>query len=221
MRLVAHRGFAGVAPENTLLAVERAARVADGVEVDVRRCGSGELVVVHDETVDRVTGGTGRVADLDLGTLQSLSVGGSGEPIPTLAAVVAAVPPDVELLVELKEPGLAAETLALCATADVTVLVQSFDEAALAEAREAAPSVPRSLLFAEEPEAGLAAARELDCAAVGVHHERCTASFVRAAHDAGLSVYAWTVTDRESAARLAAAGVDAVISDVPDVLPGS
>ena len=56
MRLIAHRGFAGVNPENTLQAVEAAAGVADAIEVDVRRCESGDLVVIHDETVDRLQG---------------------------------------------------------------------------------------------------------------------------------------------------------------------
>ena len=66
MRLIAHRGFAAVHPENTVRAVRAAARVADAVEVDVRRCATGELVVIHDATVDRVTDGTGPVADHSL-----------------------------------------------------------------------------------------------------------------------------------------------------------
>lgn len=56
MRLIAHRGFAATAPENTIAAVQSAADHADAVEFDVQRCGSGELVVIHDDTIDRVTG---------------------------------------------------------------------------------------------------------------------------------------------------------------------
>jgi len=212
---VAHRGFAAVEPENTVGAVRRAARRADGVEVDVRRCGSGEPVVVHDPTVDRVSDATGAVAELDAATLRSLSVEGSGEGIPTLAAVVDAVPAGVELLLELKEPGLAAEALATCVEAGLAVRVQSFDPDVVAEARAAAPDVPRALLCADEPEAGLDRALALDCTAVGVHHEHCDRASVAAAHDAGLTVYAWTVTDAGRAAELAALGVDAAISDVP------
>jgi glycerophosphoryl diester phosphodiesterase len=218
VKLVAHRGFAAVAPENTVHAVRRAAGRADAVEVDVRRCGSGDPVVVHDETVDRVTDATGRVAEIEAAALADLSVEGSGEGVPTFGAVVDAAAPTLELVVELKERGLAAEVLPACADHPGGVLVQSFDEDALGEAREAAPGVARSLLFAGDPRENLAAATDLDCAAVGAHHDLCTPGFVDAAHERGLDVYGWTVTDRETASALVGSGVDAVVSDVPGVL---
>lgn len=219
VRLVAHRGFAGVAPENTVAAVRDAAPVADAVEVDVRRCATGELVVCHDATVDRTTDGSGAVGDLPLSDLQSLSVEGSGEPVPTLGAVLAAVPPGVEVFVELKERGLVGDVLAAIAAADVDAMVQSFDATVVDRLRAAPPGVARALLFAEAPERNLARARELDCDVVGVHQALATPAFVRVAHDAGLRVHAWTVTEEGSAATLAAAGVDAVVSDDPDVRP--
>jgi glycerophosphoryl diester phosphodiesterase len=221
VKLVAHRGFAAVAPENTVRAVREATPRADAVEVDVRRCGSGELVVVHDETVDRVTDGSGRVADLDRATLAGLAVEGSVEGVPTLAAVVEAVPPSVELVVELKERGLATDAVAACEGFDGDLLVQSFDPGALSAAREVAPSVPRSLLFATEPRANLRAAVDLGCDAVGAHLDRCTPEFVAAAHERDLAVYGWTVDGRAGAERLVEAGVDAVVSDAPGVLAGT
>jgi glycerophosphoryl diester phosphodiesterase len=217
VRLVAHRGFAAVEPENTVRAVRRAARVADAVEVDVRRCGSGELVVVHDRTVDRVTDGSGRVGDRSLSTLQSLSVADSGEPVPTLQAVVDAMPPDVELLVELKERGLAADALGTCLPGEPSVHVQSFSPEVVAAARDVAPSVPRSLLFSRDPDERLARARALDCEAVAIHLDLVDAALVDAAQDAGLDVYAWTVSDPAEATALAGTGVDGLVTDVPDV----
>jgi len=95
MRLIAHRGFADRYPENTLRAVREASRFADEVEVDVRRCDSGELVVVHDCTVDRVTDEEGAVAHHSLAELRALDVLGTGEGVPTLAEVLSAVPPTV------------------------------------------------------------------------------------------------------------------------------
>lgn len=217
MRLVAHRGFAGVAPENTAAAVRDAADVADAVEVDVRRCASGELVVCHDAIVDRTTDGSGAVADLTLSDLRSLSVEGSGEPVPTLASVLAAVPQGVEAFVELKERGLVEDAVAAIRAAGVDAMVQSFDDAVVERLRAEAPGVTRALLFADAPERNLARGRELDCDVVGVHHELATPSFVQSAHDDGLGVHAWTVTDAGTAAALVAAGVDAVISDHPGV----
>ncbi len=220
VRLIAHRGFALTFPENTLFAVQAAADVADLVEVDVRRCGSGELVVVHDETVDRVTDGSGRVADHSLSELRDLDVLDSGEPIPTLAEVFEAVPPDVGINVELKEADLAADALAVAAAAANDAVVSSFDPGALAAAREADPAVPRALLFRRDPRSNLRRAQDLDCAAVHPHHECCTPDVVQRFHVAGLSVHAWTVAEGATAARLADAGVDGVIADRPDVLEG-
>ena len=137
MRCIAHRGFAETYPENTVAAVRAATEQADAVEVDVRRCGSGELVLTHDETVDRVTDATGRVEAFTSGELASLDVLGSGEGIPTLSAALGAVEPGVQLNVELKEPGLAAEALAAADDASVEVLVSSFSPSVLREARDA------------------------------------------------------------------------------------
>jgi glycerophosphoryl diester phosphodiesterase len=218
VRLIAHRGFAGRYPENTLYAVRRAAETADLVEVDVRRCASGELVVIHAETVDRVTDGTGRVADLSLSALRDLDVLDSGAPIPTLAAVVDAVSAPCGLNVELKEAETAADAARLLAEAAADVIVSSFDPAALAAVREVTPELPTALLFGTDPRDGLREATELGCAAVHPHHELCTDALVERAHAAGLSVHAWTVEEPTTARRLADAGVDGVIADHPDVL---
>ena len=88
MRCIAHRGFAKVNPENTVTAVRSAAEHTDVIEIDVRRCGSGELVVIHDETVERVTDGTGRVAELSADELTALDVLESGEGVPTLPSLL-------------------------------------------------------------------------------------------------------------------------------------
>lgn len=220
MHLIAHRGFAGEGPENTLAAVRAAAERADAVEVDARRCGSGEVVVIHDETVDRVTDGTGRVDELTRAELASLSVLDSDEGVPTLAEVAAAIPDGVGLLVELKESGIAAD--ALSAVADVDdVVVSSFHADALSECRlvdEAVPLALNVLGRSDDGDGGIAGARELDCAAVHPHHGLCSPAYVERAHDAGLAINAWTVDDRVTARELDEAGVDGVIADRSDVL---
>lgn len=238
MRLIAHRGFADAHPENTLSAVRLAAERADAVEVDARRCGSGEVVVIHDATVDRVTDGAGRVDGLTRAELAALSVYGSGEGVPTLADVAAALPAWVGLVLELKETGLAADALAAAADVD-DLVVSSFLPEALAECREADAEVPTALNVAGgdvetgtdggggatgsgadrgRRSAGIERAVDLDCAAVHPHHGLCVPEYVRRAHDAGLAVNAWTVVERETARALAEAGVDGVIADRADVL---
>jgi glycerophosphoryl diester phosphodiesterase len=236
MDYIAHRGFAETHPENTLAAVRAAGGngsgkatqtradadstagagpTADAVEVDIRRCGSGELVVVHDETVDRVTDGTGRVADHTLAQLRDLDVLGTGAGVPTLAAVFEAA--TVPVNVELKERGLAGDALECAAETGADAWCSAFDPAAVEALRERGGEA--ALLVAEEPEEALDRARRLDCAAVHPHHSLCTTGLVERAQAAGLSVNAWTVRSRGTAAGLAAAGVDGLVADAARYCP--
>ncbi|MFB6120943.1 MAG: glycerophosphodiester phosphodiesterase [Halobacteriaceae archaeon] len=216
VREIAHRGYADRNAENTVSAVRAAAETADCVEVDVRRC-ADDVVVCHDDTVDRVTEDNGRVADLTAAELDALSVFGSDEGVPRLAAVLDAVPDDVGLVLELKERGVAADALALAAAAGNDVVVSSFDAAALRTAREADPSVPRAYLTADGPRESVRTARELGCTAVHPDASLCLRSrIVSRAHAFGLSVAAWTVRSRLMAWLLARRGVDAVIADAPE-----
>jgi len=219
VRLIAHRGFAGVNPENTRRAVGEAAAAADAVEVDVRRCGSGELVVIHDETVDRVTDGTGPVADHTLSELRELDVLGTGEGVPTLGGILAALSDGVGINVELKEPDTAGDALATLEDVGRWTVVSSFSPEILSACRAADPSVQRALVTAER-DGAVEQARELDCAYLHPAAGVCTDGLVEAAHHADVAVNAWTVRDRETAASLAGMGVDGLIADRPDVRPG-
>lgn len=216
MNCIAHRGFCGVNPENTVAAVEAAvAAGADGVEVDVRRCRSGELVVCHDETVDRTTDGAGAVADLTADELAALSVEGSDEGVPTFAAVVGAIPADVTLHAELKERGLAADVERAVTDAACETVVSSFD----AEAVAAVESLPTALLVWDQDNP-VERAVELGCSSLHPNHEDCDTALVERAHEAGLGVNAWTVTEASETERLRGAGADGVITDFPACCPG-
>jgi glycerophosphoryl diester phosphodiesterase len=219
MRLIAHRGFAEVNPENTLQAIEAAAGVADAVEVDVRRCGSGELVVIHDERVDRVTDGEGAVADHALAALRELDVLGTGEGVPTLEAVLETVPEAVGVNVELKERGTTADALERMSSLHPQTVVSSFSSEVLAACRNADPSVPRALLTAEGGPGAVRTALELECGYIHPAVDACDERLVSDAHHAGMSVNAWTIEARDAAESLARLGVDGVIADRPDVRP--
>jgi len=214
MRVIGHRGCPALAPENTLAAFDAAAKRLDWVELDVRRCGSGELVVVHDETLDRVTGATGRVDETRLAELQALTVGGSDESIPTLTAVFDALPDRVSVNVELKETRLADDLAAVAGEAEHEILVSSFDADALREVRETT-ALPVAFLFAADWDESLSVAVDLDCAAVHPHYDLLSSSRVEEAHDRGFEVNAWTVPDREIVRRLREYGVDGVVVDDP------
>lgn len=217
VRCIAHRGFAETYPENTITAVRSAAEHTDVVEVDVRRCGSGELVVIHDETVERVTDGTGRVDELSAEELAALDVLDSGEGVPTLASLLDATPQGVELVFDLKVPDIAADALDAADDAGTDVLVSAFSAEVLAEAGDAGAD-RLAFLAAEGDEQGmLNVARDLDCEAIHPHWQLCVDEFVERAHEAGLDVNAWTVPSRHDAEALSQVGVDGVIVDRPAV----
>ncbi|WP_121822664.1 glycerophosphodiester phosphodiesterase [Halostella salina] len=214
MDLIAHRGFAAEAPENTVAAVERAGALADAVEVDVRRCGSGELVVAHDATVDRVTDATGRVSEFSLAELRALDVLGTGEGIPPLSAVLDAVPDGVRVNLELKESGVAADAVAAADAADVDVFVSAFDPDVLRAVADADPGTPTAYLCTLRDDAPVATAAGLGCEALHPSFPLCLVTrIVGRAHDAGLDVNAWTVQRRSVAGLLDVCGVDGVIAD--------
>ncbi|NUC73972.1 glycerophosphodiester phosphodiesterase [Haloterrigena sp. SYSU A558-1] len=223
MEIIGHRGCADQFPENTLLALREAARRLPAVEVDVRRCGSGELVVFHDETLERVTDADGRVAETPWTELRDLTVLESGESIPRLETVLRTVPDDVTLQLELKERGIASETLQLAMTVGADVRVTSFLPEALAEIETNYLDVPNGLLFGEEPEENLSRAVELDCTHVFPHYDLCVETdVVSAARDRGFDVIAWKAARTTDDVRaLHEAGVDGVTADRWDVAPAS
>lgn len=212
----AHRGFAAVAPENTVRAVRDAGDRADAVEVDVRRCGSGELVCVHDDTLDRPTDATGRVDELAWEALSDARVADSDATVARLEDVLAAVPDGVLVNLELKERGLADDVLGAIEDRGAPVLLSSFDRKVLAEIRARSASVPLAYVCRSGVSEALATAAELDCVAV---HPRADLTLrtavVPRAHRRGLAVNAWTVDSRPEAMLLALVGVDGVFADRP------
>ena len=241
--LIAHRGFAAENPENTVAAVEAATDLVDRVELDVRRCGTGELVAFHDATLGRVTDAAGRVSETPYERLADLSVEGSGEPVPTLTAALDAVPADAWVLLDLKERGVAADALAVGADRDHDLAVAADDPAVIRAVDAADPTVPTVYGVRESvparalrplipgPLAGVRVpdwaypsqrvsrmvetATESGCTAVSPRYELCLRTdLVSRAREAGLRVLPWTVASVREYESVAAAGVDGVVSDV-------
>jgi len=219
VRVIGHRGCADQYPENTVFAVGQAAPHVDAVEIDVQRCGSGELVVFHDDGLSGLTDAEGSVSTTDWETLRDLTVAGSDEPIPRLSDLLAAVPADTAVNVELKHEGMAADVLVAVEAVDNDVLVSSFVPGALREVRDRDGTVPLAFIIADSPEIGRSIALDLDCAAIHPATDLVLGTeFVERAHDDGLDVNAWTVEDAETARTLVDAGVDGLIADRWDLL---
>lgn len=218
VELIAHRGCADAYPENTVRAARQSAERLPAVEVDVRRCATGELVAFHDERVDRITDGEGRIADLPLSELRDLRVEGSDEPIPRLDRVLDAVPPNATLQLELKEIGIAEDVAALARDVENDVRLSSFLPEAFREVPPEA-SIPTGYLFRDDPGANLETATALGCANVHPHWKTCVETdVVDRARERGFGAFAWGAgADLEAIAAARAAGVDGVTVDRPGI----
>lgn len=212
LTVFAHRGFAADAPENTVPAVRAAVDRADGVEVDVRRSASGELVCIHDPDLERLAGDPRPVDEVDWAELRGIEVG-DGATVPRLQDVLDAVPDDTLLNVELKEHGLAADALAAVAGRD-RVLFSAFDPAVLREVRAVDGREVALAYVTRSARGACTVADRFDCVAV---HPRADLLFRSAivpwAHRRGLAVNAWTVDSRLGTLLLALAGADGVFAD--------
>lgn len=222
-----HRGSRAGLPENTLAAIDAAADAgADGVEVDARRCRSGELVLVHDESLTRITAGRDRrqVDELDYRELQQVELD-AGHRIPPLGEVMTHCRHrHLALNVELKVGVAGARALAR-ATARLlrrhelphVLLASSFDPRVLGWLRAACPDLPVALLVEHARPWSLGVLTMAALAAHGIHPDKrlVSAAWVRRWHRLGLRVATWTVNDPTEAAELLALGVDDLISDDP------
>jgi glycerophosphoryl diester phosphodiesterase len=244
---IAHRGGGGLWPENTLYAFERASALGvDVIETDVHATADGELVVLHDEAVERTTDGTGQVGSLTLAQLKRLDAAyrftpdggrsfplrGQGITVPTLREVFEALP---RMRFNI-EPKQAAHPLAtpLCRLIREQgmaerVLVASFNGTTLGEFRRECPEVATSAATGEVASflglqrAGLAASYSPSMQALQVPEHAgalqvLTRDFVEAAHGRNLRVHVWTINDKDAMRRLIDAGVDGIMTDYPDRL---
>jgi len=229
---VAHRGASKVAPENTIAAFERARALgADGVEMDVMKCASGELVVIHDVTVDRTTDGEGPVAKKTLAELKELDAGGefrgrSGRvEIPTLDEAMEYLGTEVLIDIEIKSETVGTDGIEDLVIRTVrrhgletNVLIASFNPASLRRVRQMAPDLPRALIFSDTQRIYLRRqwlARWAKPAFMQPHIDMVTSASMTRWQGRGYRVGAWTVNDPNNIMRMVQYGVNALVSDDP------
>jgi glycerophosphoryl diester phosphodiesterase len=220
MMIFGHRGAPGYPrqAENTRLSFTKALDAgADGIEFDIRRCGDGRLVVIHDETVDRTTNGRGRVRDLSYEELREFDAG-SGESIPLLTDTLDEFGSKCILNIELKDGAIAADVkrLVLERQLEQRVIVSAFE---WNELRPLTPEVPIALLSSKVKNL-IAMAHDLSAKTIHPRRDIATRSLIDAAHEAKLKVNVWTVNDMDEVFRLRDLGVDGIFSDFPERFVG-
>lgn len=239
--LAAHRGGALLWPENSLLAFRNA--IAMGVnflELDVHLSRDGELVVLHDPTLDRTTTGTGAVRDRTLAELRTLRLKDKDgklteETIPTLNEVLALpAPATLRFLVEIKVDGQRArypeieeKVLATLERHGVTVraIVMAFEPETVRRIRQLKPEVTAGALYSKRRlermgstvERELAELPKLGVGFVGLHAALVSPEVINQARQAGLLLGVWTVNEAPAMERFVSLGVDVLITDRPDL----
>tara|TARA_B100000809_G_scaffold265526_1_gene324637 strand:+ start:2583 stop:3320 length:738 start_codon:yes stop_codon:yes gene_type:complete len=231
-RIIAHRGASGYAPENTMAAFHKAVEMGiTEIETDVHFTQDGELVLLHDHTLERTTDGSGAPGDHSLAVLRQLDAGGwmgaqfVGERLMTLTELFGAFQDRLTFHVELKDrtAGIGAATAAViqhCGRA-ADVLLSGFDcEAELLAAKADAPGVRTTLLVSPKLDTGQAIVRAAQQGHDGVslYVNIITRDWVNTAHDAGLEVRCWGIQSRQDMERGVATGCNGMTINWPDWL---
>ena len=220
MLCIGHRGARGHAPENTLASVRKAIELgADWIEIDVYWV-DGELVVFHDDRLERVTNGKGLLMDQSFDYLRNLDAG-EGEQIPTLGEVFEVAGGKVGINVELKGPGTAEPVMRFLQERGVDlsrVLLSSFRHDELRLVQQLESGIQLGALVVELPVDAIEQAQALGAWSINPAKEVVTEAFVVAAHAAGLQVLVFTVNEVAEMERLRGLGVDGLFTDYPDRL---
>jgi glycerophosphoryl diester phosphodiesterase len=216
MIIFGHRGAPGYPrrAENTIASFKKALNCgATGLEFDVRRCGDGRLVVIHDDTIDRTTNGKGRVASLSYDQLRRFDAG-LGESIPLLTDVLDQFGAHCMLNIELKDAGIATavKELILQRRLERQVIVSAFE---WQELSPLTPEVPIALLSSTLADL-ISAASDLHASAIHPRRDVVTPTLISAVHKAGLQIHVWTVNDPHEMSRFRESGADGIFTDFPE-----
>ncbi len=238
--IAAHRGGAGLWPEASLGAFKNAIALGvDLLEFDLHLTADGQVVVIHDPTLDRTTTARGAVRDLTLAELGAARIRArdgsvTDERVPTLAQVLeVAAPAAVGIVPEIKAglerrryEGIEEKVLALLRSRGMLprVTVQSFDPATIARVRALDPAVRTMLLVGRgrveqeraQPGDAVGWARAAGATDLGMDHRLIDAGVVATARKAGIRLSAWTVNEDADLRRMLELGVDVIMTDYPD-----
>lgn len=227
---IAHRGASGRAPENTLAAFKSAIEFGvDAVELDLHGTADGEIVVIHDATLDRTTDLHGRINETTLETIQSADAGGwfdaefAGESVPTLTEALACIGKAAIAVLEIKDPLIAEAVVAKIhetGTLDSTVVI-SFHTAVLQTIRALEPRIATGWLIGSHdkhvsPVELCQQLGKLGSSLLNVNHELITVEFAYEIRRRGIALWCWTVDDIARMGEMQTFGVQGITSNYPE-----
>ncbi|VAW14435.1 Glycerophosphoryl diester phosphodiesterase [hydrothermal vent metagenome] len=221
--VIGHRGAMGHETENTLASIQKALDLGvDMIEIDVFNVKSGETVVFHDKTVDRLSNSGGKIEEYNYYNLRQLTLDG-GHSIPMLQDVLKLIDNKVRLNIELKGDGTTDRVNFIIEyyirergwTLD-NFLISSFKMNELREMRAINESVPIAVLTEDDPADAITIAKELKAEAINPYFKKLTPENKTQIHEAGFKIYTWTVNEPEDILAMKELGVDGIITNYPE-----
>lgn len=220
---IGHRGAKGHQPENTLISFQKAIDLkVDGIELDVHLSSDEEIMVIHDETIDRVTNGKGLVNTLSLPELKGFLIENEHH-IPTLTEVFDLVNQQCLVNIEIKGKGMTKPVVQLIESyveeknwKHDQFLVSSFDWIALLDIHLLNPEIPLGVLTEYDLELAFAFAKFIDAKSIHAHYHLLSKKMTMQMQEEGFQVFAWTVNEPEDIQKIKSFNVNGIISDFPD-----
>ena len=226
---IAHRGASGSAPENTLVAFKKAIEIGvDAVELDLHGTADGEVVAIHDSSLDRTTNLRGNVNQATLETIKHADAGGwfadefADESVPTLAEALECIGKKTIAVLEIKDPLISEAVVAKIHethTPDLTVII-SFHTIVLQTVRSIEPRIPTGWLIGNNNNASTVQLCQqlgkLGSSLLNVNHQLITAEFAYEVRRRGIALWCWTVDDLVRIREMKALGVQGITSNYPE-----
>ncbi len=221
--IIGHRGAMGHETENTIASIEKAMEMGvDMLEIDVFKIKSGEIVVFHDDTIERLTDGEGEIEVYTLAELKALTVEG-GHKIPTLQEILDVMGGKTQLNIELKGTNTATDVNKMM-EAEVKAgnwklddfIISSFEWDELRTMRKANSNVRIAILIGKDPLDALAVGKELNAEAINPSFKSLTAENNLKIKEAGFKIYPWTVNEPQDILQMKRFGVDGIITNYPE-----
>ena len=229
-KIIAHRGFSSVAPENTLIAFQKAIESkADYFELDVQKTKDGSIVVIHDSSVDKTSSNNikGKISEMNYSDLDTISVGYplkfgdeyKNEKIPTLREALELAKGKIKVCIEIKIYGVEQEVLEIINDLGVNdeVIIFSFYYPVLAKIRQLDKNIPILFLIDKADKMTIDYAKIIESNAIGVGYgTTVTKAYLDFAHKNNIEVWKWTVNEEVEMQQLINLGLDGLITDFPD-----
>ena len=218
-----HRGAMGHATENTLASIEKGIELkADMLEIDVYKIKTGEMVVFHDDDLDRITNAKGKIEDYTFDDLRKVLVAGKHQ-IPTLQEVIDAIDKKVVLNIELKGTNTATDTYKIIEEykkkgwRNKDFFISSFRIGELQKMRSLSTKIAIGLLTYKEPiESSIKTGKDLDAQAINPYYKTLTAENVAVMKANNFKIYPWTVNEPVDIKKLQELQVSGIITDYPE-----